>query len=162
MSKQPAALRQYWASKRRGKRSRSRAMTRSPRRSPARRRRYARRAARVVGGAALGGLLPIGIAAAGLAYMTGPNGPESVRTFARKIPGTATFGPAATLGIACLAANHFVKANRWLKLVGVAGLVLGAAQVGTKGSSFKWVGDDDMGDIEDVEDVEDVEGDDDY
>lgn len=108
-------------------------------------------------------LLHLGLATAALSYATNEQGPEFIRTNAAKIPGAKTFGAAAAVGGACLAIDRFVKPNKWLKLFGVAGVVLAAAQAGKQGTNFKWVGDDeytgDVGD-DDVDDDDDV-GDDD-
>lgn len=122
-------------------------------------RRYRRRGA--ARGASMTSLLHIGGAAAGLAYLTGPSGVATIRDNASKIPGAKTFGPGAALGLACLAVDRFVKPNKWLKLAGIAGVVLAASQVGQKGSDFKWVGDDvadlDVGDDDDAADFDDDE-----
>jgi hypothetical protein len=107
-------------------------------------------------------LLPLAITAAGLAYLTGANGPTFVKENVAKIPGVKTFGAPATLGLGALAVDRFVKPNRWLKLAGVAGLVLAAFQVGTKGPDFKWVGDGEYsGDLEGDDLGDDDVGDDD-
>jgi hypothetical protein len=121
-----------------------------------------RRTRRARGGRGVN-LLHVGIAAAGLAYLTGANGPAVVKNAAAKIPGTKTFGAAATLGVGCLAVDRFVKPNKWLKLLGTAGVVLAAAEIGKQGTGFKWVGDDyddvaDIGDDDLSDDVSDVEG----
>lgn len=105
-------------------------------------------------------LLHLGLATAALSYATNDQGPEFIRTNAAKIPGAATFGAAAAVGGVCLAIDRFVKPNKWLKLFGVAGVVLAAAQAGKQGSNFKWVGDDEYtGDVGDDDDDDD-EGDD--
>jgi hypothetical protein len=104
-------------------------------------------------------MVPLAIASAGLAYLVSANGPDFVRNNLAKIPGTKTFGPIATAGLVCLAADRFVKRNKWLKLAGLAGLVVAAAQLGTQGGAFKWIGDDSSGDF-DLSD-EGTEGDDD-
>jgi hypothetical protein len=79
-----------------------------------------------------------------------------VRNFASKIPGSATFGPAATIGLSCLAIDKFVRPNRYLKAAGYAGIVIAAAQFGAKGANFKWVGDhDEVADIDIGDDVGD-------
>ncbi|SRR5258706_11574935 len=106
------------------------------------------------GAASLG---KIAIAAAGLAYLTGAKGPKSVSESVAKLPGAKTFGNAATLGLALLAVDRFVKKNAWLRAAGIAGLVLGATQVGNQGADFKWLGDgSDVGD----EFTGDIEGED--
>jgi hypothetical protein len=81
-----------------------------------------------------------------------------------KVPGTKTFGATAMLGIGALAIDRWVKPNRWLKLLGTAGVVLAAAQIGTKGTEFKFLGDHETGaydlegdGIEDLDDIDDVD-----
>lgn len=108
-------------------------------------------------------LTHLAIASAGLAFMTSAKSPVKALTdFADKIPGTKTFGAPAMIGVACLAVDRFVKPNRWLKLLGTAGIVLAAVKVGSEGTDFKFVGDEgDVGDYDLAdEDVGDV-GDDD-
>jgi hypothetical protein len=80
-----------------------------------------------------------------------------VRNFAAKIPGSATFGPAATIGLTCLAVDKWIRPNRYLKAAGYAGIVIAAAQFGSKGTNFKWVGDD----VADIDIGDDNVGDDD-
>jgi len=92
--------------------------------------------------------LPLALAAGGLAYLVSPAGPSFVRENLAKIPGTKTFGPVATAGLACLAVDRFVKRNKWLRLAGYAGIVVAAVQVGTKGSGFQWLGDEGSGDYD--------------
>jgi len=108
-------------------------------------RRAARRAR-----AAIGGIRPIHLAvgAAAISYLASASGPAMVRNFAAKIPGSATFGPAATIGLTCLAVDRWVKPNRYLKAAGYAGIVIAAAQFGSKGASFRWVGDDEVADMD--------------
>jgi hypothetical protein len=105
-------------------------------------------------------LLHLGLATAGLAFMTSSKSPlPAVKTFGDKIPGAKTFGTAAAIGVGALAVDRFVKHNKWLKLLGVAGVILAAAKVGEQGTDFKWVGDDD--DITaDIGDDDDDVGDD--
>lgn len=121
-----------------------------------------RRGGRKGGGGGIN-LIHAGIAAAGLAYVTSDtNGIQTVREWAGKIPGSKTFGNGAALGLACLAVDRFVKPNKWLKLAGMAGVILAASQVGKQGSGFKWVGDDDSEDVADLDigDADDGEYDD--
>lgn len=146
----------------RRRRSASRALVRQSTRTVYRTR-SARRVRRRRGGSRSGGgmginLLHVGLAAGALAYATGDSGPAMIRNAAAKIPGTKTFGAAATIGLGCLAVDRFVKRNRYLKLLGVAGVVLAATQVGRQGTGFRWVGDDDLSDVADMDmsDVEDV------
>jgi hypothetical protein len=92
-------------------------------------------------------LLHLAVAGAGLAYLTGSASPvQAIPQNIAKIPGSKTFGNAATAGLACLAIDRFVKRNKWLRAAGVIGVVLGAVQVGQKGADFKWLGDEDGGD----------------
>jgi hypothetical protein len=120
-------------------------LAKMPRRSRSRRR-----------GAGINMML-LGAATLGLAYLTGSSSPVSqIPAMAAKIPGAKTFGAPAVVGIGALAVNHF-RPNKWLKLLGAAGIVLAAAQVGSKGTNFSWVGDDDdVADIDDVGDDDDV------
>lgn len=105
-------------------------------------------------------LLPLAGATLALAYVTNDSGPAFVRDNINKLPGAKTFGPTTMAGLACLAVDRFVKPNKWLKLFGLAGVVLGAAQVGKQGTGFKWVGDESTGDYDLADDMSDV-GDDD-
>jgi hypothetical protein len=99
-------------------------------------------------------IVHVGGATLGLAYLLGPKSPfPSMRTHAEKIPGAKTIGIPAAVGIAALATDRFLYKNKWLKLAGVAGVVLAAARIGEAGTDFKWVGDDDVaGDFDDVGD----------
>jgi hypothetical protein len=106
-------------------------------------------------------LMHLAIAGAGLAYLTGASGPAFVKTNLAKVPGTKTFGPVMTGGIACLAIDRFVKPNKWLRLAGAVGVVAGAMKLGDQGANFKWLGDDDMMDIGDDDMGDDDMGDDD-
>jgi hypothetical protein len=94
-------------------------------------------------GAVAGGpkLVHLAIAAGGLAYLFGDKGPQSLVTNANKIPGAKTFGAPATVGLACLAVNHF-RPNKYLKAAGIVGLIMAASQVGKQGTDFKFVGDE--------------------
>lgn len=134
-------------------------------RRPAKRRyhlaKMPRRSRRSRGGgsiASTSNLIHVGAATAGLAFLMGPSSPiPSAKAYAEKIPLAKTFGVPAALGIACLATDRFVYKNKWLKLAGVAGVVLAAAKIGEQGSNFKFVGDDEYtGDIDDVGDDYDV------
>jgi len=116
-------------------------------------RRSARRAR-----AAIGGIRPIHLAvgAAAISYLASAAGPAMIRNVAAKIPGSATFGPAATLGLTCLAVDRWVKPNRYLKAAGYAGIVIAAASFGSKGKNFQWVGDhDEISDIDIGDDDDD-------
>lgn len=160
--KQPAALARYWANKR-GHHPRARTKTRTITRTKTRKvyvgaRKH--RGRRRHGGSGMPRLLPLALATAGLAYVTNDSGPAFIVENIAKIPGAKTFGGTTMAGIACLAVDRFVKPNKWLKLFGLAGVVLGAAQVGKQGTNFKWVGDESSGDYDLADDMEDV-GDDD-
>lgn len=136
-------------------------------RAPSRRRRAhvarkaPRRSRRSRGGGGVN-LLHLGIATAGLGYALSENGIKSARDVAAKIPGAKTFGAPAAVGVAALAVDKFLYRNRWLKLLGVAGVVLAAAKVGEQNRNFKFVGDDDgVADLDDVgDDDDDIAGDD--
>lgn len=118
------------------KRSRSHAIARRSHRSYSPARRHRRRS-----GHAGGGLSPIkiGLAAAALAYGTKNIG--GIGALAARVPGAKTFGAPAALGLAAFAVDKWIHHNRWLKLAGMAGIVLAAATIGTQGSDFQWVGD---------------------
>lgn len=104
-------------------------------------------------------IVPLALTAAGMSYvLSDTSGIASVRTIVNKIPGAKTFGAPAALGVACLAVDKFVKPNKYLKLAGLAGIVLAASRLGDKGSAFQWLGDDGGYDLAD--DVDDI-GDDD-
>lgn len=102
-------------------------------------------------------LTHVAIAAAGLSYLTSDASPiKAIPQYTAMIPGAKTFGNTTMAGLACLAADRFVKRNRWLRLAGIAGVVAGALQVGAKGTDFKWLGDapdDYVGDVN-AEDME--------
>lgn len=103
-----------------------------------------RKARRRSGGKSGGGIKPLhlALAAAGVAFLAGPRTPvKKVPELMNKVPGAKTFGPEAVLGVACLAANKWVKPNKWLKLAGYAGIVAAAMKVGQQGTDFKYVGD---------------------
>lgn len=109
-------------------------------------------------------LTHLAIATAGLAFLTQPGKTDGIQgtinNAMAKVPGTKTFGATAMLGIGALAIDRFVKPNKWLRLLGTAGVVLAASQIGQKGSDFKFLGDSsDVGayDLEDVDDVSDLD-----
>ena len=159
MAGQPAALKRYWAAKRGGKaKTRTRTIVKTKTRN------VHHKAKRRRGHSRSGGpikIVPLALTAAALAYVTGANGPAFVRENVAKLPGAKTFGNTATLGVACLAVDRWLKPNRYLKYAGWIGIALAAMQVGTKGSDFKWLGDgDDLGDLE-GDDDDDMGGDDD-
>ena len=115
-------------------------------------------------GSAMPRIVPIAATAAVMSYAMSASGPAALKSMVAKIPGASTFGGPAALGIACLAVDKFVKPNKWLKLAGLAGVVLAATKVGEQGTGFKWLGDvgddydlaDDMSD-DDMSDVGDDE-----
>ncbi len=87
------------------------------------------------------------------------NGPLGTTVFdlVQKIPGAKTFGGAATAGLAIGAIGEFTKLGSpkmrsWMKIAGLIGVGLAAVKVGTSGTAFKWLGDDD--DYDGVADVE--------
>lgn len=106
-------------------------------------------------------LLHLGLAAGGLAFLTGAKSPvPKVKEMAAKIPGAKTFGIPAAVGVGALAVDRWLWRNKWLKLAGIAGVILAATKVGDQGTDFKWVGDDDdiIADIgDDDEDLDDDE-----
>jgi hypothetical protein len=65
-----------------------------------------------------------------------------------KVPGAKTFGVPATIGVLALAADKYVHHNKWLKIVGIGGILVGAYQLGQKKFDVKWVGDTNMGDYD--------------
>lgn len=104
-------------------------------------------------------LVHLGIAAAALGYVTSDkNGVAFIRENGAKIPGAATFGTPAAIGLAALAVDRFVKPNKWLRLLGYAGIVVASIKFGSDGTDFKFVGDEsgdyDVGD-ESAGDVDD-------
>jgi len=151
MGKQPAALARYWAARRAsggGAKTIVVKQTRTVTRKPKHKRRRHHK-----GGGGRLSIVHLAAAGVGLAYLAGANGPAMVRDTAAKLPGAKTFGNPAMVGLACLAADHFVKHNKWLRLVGYAGVVLAAVEIGSKGSSFQWLGDDDSSGDFDISDV---------
>lgn len=87
-------------------------------------------------------LTHVALAAGGLAYLTGAQSPiQAIPNAVAKLPGAKTLGNTTMAGLACLAADRFVKRNKWLRLAGIAGVVAGALQVGAKGTDFQWLGD---------------------
>lgn len=146
----------------RGKARRSTAIQRTTRTVHVHHKAKRRRGGKSGGGALK--LTHIALATAGLAFATKPGTgfQASVNSFMEKVPGTKTFGATAMLGIGALAIDRFVKPNKWLKLLGTAGIVLAAAQVGSKGADFKFLGDDETGDFDLADDIGDDDiGDDD-
>lgn len=116
-------------------------------------------------------LTHLALATAGLAFLTQSGKTDGIQgtinNAMAKVPGTKTFGATAMLGIGALAVDRFIKPNRWLRLLGTAGVVLAASQIGQKGTDFKFLGDgggetgaydlDDVSDLDDVDDVSDLD-----
>ncbi len=97
-------------------------------------------------------LVHLAIAAGVLGYVTSANhGVAFIKDNVAKLPGAATFGAPAAIGAVALGVDKFIKPNKWLKLIGAAGVVVAAMKVGDAGTDFKFVGDGDydMGDTED-------------
>lgn len=127
----------------------------------------ARRRRRHGGGGGPMKLTHLALATGALAFITKAGGAKDdfstkINEAMANVPGTKTFGATAMLGIGALAVDRFIKPNKWLKLLGTAGIVLAAAQVGSKGSDFKFLGDNDVGDYDLADDLGDDDlGDDD-
>lgn len=109
------------------------------------------------------GLAAVGVGALALGYLGERN--STVSAFARNIPGAATVGAPAMLGLACLLGSKVAsgKLRRYLRAAGIAGVVLAAVEVGRKGTDMAWVGDEQSGfqPVEGDEETADV-GEDDY
>lgn len=142
------------------KKKRSTAMTHKRRSSHHMTKRSRRRGRSHGGGMSL---VKLGGATLAMSYLLGPKSPmPTMKTYADKIPGAKTWGAPAAVGIAALAIDRFAKPNRWLKLLGAAGIVLAAANIGSAGTDFKFVGDaDDVADMDDIGDEDDVGDEDD-
>lgn len=97
------------------------------------------------GGTSINKLLPYAVAGLALGYIAGEGNVPQVQTTIDKIPGAKTLGRPLTIGLACLAANKFVKRNRYLAIAGTVGCIVGAYQLGVKKLDVKWVGDPDDG-----------------
>jgi hypothetical protein len=107
---------------------------------------HKRRSRRSGGGGGGVNLGHVALAGAGLAFLAGPQSPiKAIPENLAKVPGSKTFGNVAIGGAACLVVDRFVKRNKWLRYAGIVGVVLGAVQVGTQGTEFKWLGDADGG-----------------
>lgn len=139
-------------------RRRSTALARTSTRTVYRTARHHRRRGRRHGGGV--NMLHLALAAAGLSYAYRQS--DSLKVLASKVPGAATFGGPAALGLACLAVDKFAYHNKWLKLAGYSAIVLAGMKFGEQGQDFKWLGD--VGDDATInlegEDV-DLEGDED-
>lgn len=89
-------------------------------------------------------LLHLAVAAGVLGYVTSSNhGVAFIKDNAAKLPGAATFGVPAAIGAVALGVDKFVKPNKWLKLIGAAGIVVAAMKVGDAGTDFKFIGEPD-------------------
>jgi len=111
-------------------------------------------------GAASGGVSMGKLAIAGLALgaVFGENSsiaPAQAKAVVQKIPGSKTFGNTAIAGMAIGAVHHFThfggRFRPWMKAAGLVGLALAAVKLGTDNTSFKFVGEEDDGDLMDVE-----------
>ena len=126
--------------------------------APARRKSKARRRSVHRGGAGsgitLGKAVLTGLVLGSAAETNnGPLGP-TLYNVVQKIPGAKTFGGAATAGLALGAIGHFTslggpKVRPWLRIAGLIGIGLAAVKVGTTGTAFKWLGEDEYGGSED-------------
>jgi len=139
---------------RRARRSSSTAIVRRRSSSPAPRRRGRRRGSN--GGGGGGGRLSLSTigpplaAAAVLGYVVKRSGSSGIGAqvieLAKKVPGQKTFGTAPAVGAIALGLDRFVFRHRYLRLIGMAGLIIGAYDAGgTK--DLKWVGN--VGDADD-------------
>lgn len=126
-----------------GRRRPSVAIVRVGSASPAKRAAPRRRRRGAAGGSMTSthALMGVGVAAAALNYIAAHD-TAGIRTKAvDKLPGTKTFGAPAMLGLACLAVDRFAYKSKYLKLAGIAGVVLAASAIGEKGADFAWLGD---------------------
>lgn len=82
---------------------------------------------------------------------TGPFG-DKVYNLVQKIPGAKTFGGAAMGGIAIGAVGKFTglggRFRPWMRAAGVVGIIAALLKLGEQGTAFKWIGDDDVMDVE--------------
>jgi hypothetical protein len=82
---------------------------------------------------------------------SGPLG-SKVYDLVQKIPGTKTFGGAATAGLTLGAIGKFTgfggRFRPWLRAAGWVGVIAAFLKLGEQGTAFKWVGDDDVMDVE--------------
>jgi len=82
------------------------------------------------------------------------NGPlgDKVYNLVQKIPGTKTFGGAATAGLVLGGVGKFTgfggRFRPWLRAAGWVGVIAAFLKLGEQGTAFKWVGDDDVMDVE--------------
>lgn len=135
----------------------------APPRAPARRKRshshavhHRKRARKGSGGATGGCTLPklIGTTLV-LANVAGTNnGPlgATVYNVVQKIPGAKTFGGAAVAGMTIGAIHKFTRFGGSLrplmKCAGLVGVIAAAIKLGEQGTAFKWLGGDDVMEVE--------------
>lgn len=140
----PPALAAYWRNKRghgttkERRSSSSKALVRHVHHYPTHQRKHHRRRRHHGGGAALGVVSVVALAAA-LGYSQG-----NISAFAdtlKKVPGVKTFGTPLVVGGIALGVNEFIYSNKWVRLLGVIGIAIGAYQLGGKGFDVSWVGD---------------------
>lgn len=98
------------------------------------------------------------IAGAAIGYVT-QNVPQVSNLFAA-IPGAKTLGTPAAIGATALVVDRFLYRNKWVRIIGIGGLMMGAYQIGMNKALPKWVGDtsyDGIGDPDDgmISDVDD-------
>lgn len=107
------------------------------------------------GGVSLGKLAVTGLALGALVGDNSSIAPAQVKGFVQRIPGSKTFGNTAIAGLALGAVHHFThfggRFRPWMKAAGLVGIALAAVKLGTDNTSFKFVGDEDDGDLMDVE-----------
>lgn len=132
---------------------RSTAVARRSSSSPARRRGGGRRRrGGGMGNLSLRTLGPPLLAAGTLGWLVKRQGGGEVGAkvieLAKKVPGQKTFGTAPAVGALALLVDRFVYRHRYLRMVGMAGLVIGAYDAGgTK--DLKWLGGVGGGDADD-------------
>lgn len=82
---------------------------------------------------------------------TGPLGAK-VYDLVQKIPGAKTFGGAAVAGMTIGGVAKFTgiggRFRPWMRAAGWVGLIAAFLKLGEQGTNFKWVGDDDVMDVE--------------
>lgn len=78
------------------------------------------------------------------------NGPlgATVYNLVQKIPGTKTFGGAATAGMVLGAVGKWTgiggpRLRPWLRCAGIVGVIAAGLKVAEQGTAFKWLGDAD-------------------
>lgn len=82
------------------------------------------------------------------------NGPlgDKVYNLVQKIPGAKTFGGAAVGGLAIGAVGKFTgiggRFRPWMRAAGIVGIIAAFLKLGEQGTAFKWIGDDDVMDVE--------------